>query len=73
MAWLLQQMDLLDQQVATVDETLSALLASEQQYLTTIPGISTVLAAAILGEIGDIHRFPSLKPLIAFAGLDPTV
>lgn len=73
MGWLLQQMDLLDQQVATVDETLSVILASEQQYLTTIPGISTVLAAAILGEIGDIHRFPSLKPLIAFAGLDPTV
>ena len=73
MSWLLDQMDLLDQQVKAVDKNLSDLLAAEEQYLTSIPGISTVLAATILGEIGDIRRFPSLKPLIAFAGLDPTV
>lgn len=73
MAWLLDQMDLLDQQVKAVDKNLADLLAAEEQYLTSIPGISTVLAATILGEIGDVRRFPSLKPLIAFAGLDPTV
>jgi transposase len=73
MACLLHQMDLLDQQIETIDQTLSELLASEPQYLTTIPGIGTVLAATILGEIGDIHRFASLKPLVAFAGFDPTV
>jgi transposase len=73
MSWLLDQMDLLDQQIKALDQVLCAILAVQQQYLTTIPGISTVLAATILGEIGDIHRFSSLKPLIAFAGLDPTV
>jgi transposase len=73
MTWLLDQMDLLDQQVKALDQTLADLLASEDQYLTTIPGISTVLAATILGEIGDIQRFPNIKSLIAFAGLDPTV
>jgi transposase len=31
------------------------------------------LAATILGEIGDIHRFDNLKQLVAYAGLDPTV
>jgi transposase len=73
MSWLLDQMDLLDQQVDSLDATLTELMAGEEQYLTTIPGISTVLAATILGEIGDIQRFPSLPPLIAFAGFDPSI
>lgn len=48
----------------------------ETQYrhvIETIPGIGPVLAAAILGEIGDIHRFKSAKALVAFAGIDATV
>jgi transposase len=73
MSCLLAQMDLIDQLVAKIDKVLSDLLASEGQFLTTIPGISVVLAATILGEIGDVHRFPSLKSLVALAGLDPTV
>lgn len=73
MSWLLEQMDLLDQQVKALDQTLSALLPPEGHLLVTIPGISTVLAATILGEIGDVHRFPNLKSLVAYAGLDPTV
>jgi transposase len=40
-----------------------------EQTLTTIPGIGTLLAATILGEIGDIHRFPSSDRLVAFCGL----
>ena len=27
----------------------------------------------LLAEIGDIRRFPSLKKLVAYAGIDPTV
>jgi transposase len=73
MSWLLDQLDLLDQQVDCLDATLTELMADGEPYLTAIPGISTVLAATILGEIGDIQRFPSLSPLIAYAGFDPTV
>lgn len=73
MSCILDQMDLLDQQVKALDKILSNLLSAEEQYLVTIPGISSVLAATILGEIGDVQRFPSVKPLVAFAGLDPTV
>ncbi len=32
-------------------------LATQDQYLTTITGISPVTAAVILPEVGDIHRF----------------
>ncbi len=73
MTWLLEQMDLLDQQIKAIDQTLTQLLADEPQHLTSIPGLSTVLAATILAEIGDIDRFASVKPLVAFAGLDPSV
>ena len=32
-----------------------------------------IAAAAILAEIGDIHRFKNSSALVAFAGIDPTV
>lgn len=41
--------------------------------LRSIPGVGDLTAATILGEIGDISRFPSSKQLVAFAGLDPSV
>lgn len=73
MQLLLDQLALLDHQMANLDEELDRLLQQTGTYLTTIPGISTTLAATILGEIGDIHRFDNLKQLVAYAGLDPTV
>ena len=73
MQFLLDQLALLDDQITTLDEELDRLLQQTGTYLTTIPGLSTTLAATILGEIGDIHRFTTLKQLVAYAGLDPTV
>ena len=47
---------------------------SEQRaLLTSIPGLGDWLATVILGEIGDIRRFPSGDALIAYAGLDPQI
>jgi transposase len=39
----------------------------------TIPSIGPVLAAAIIGEIGDISRFSGARALVAYAGLDASV
>ena len=41
--------------------------------LKTIPGISTLSAASIVGEIANIGKFSSVKKLRAFAGTDPSV
>jgi transposase len=42
------------------------------ELLTTIPGVSTVAAPAILSEIGpDMSRFPNAGHLVAWAGLCP--
>lgn len=70
---LLNQIEFLEAQVADVDAALDALLQQTEQYLTTIPGVGAASAAAFLGEIGDIHRFPTLEKLVAYAGIDATV
>ena len=41
--------------------------------ILTIPGISYVTGAMIIGEIGEISLFNSPDKLTAFAGLDPCV
>jgi transposase len=73
MQCLLEQIDLLQDQVAQLDDTLAELMGQIPQYMTSIPGIGPVTGAAILGEIGDIHRFDSVEKLVAYAGIDPTV
>ena len=70
---LLSQMDLLEVQRDRVDEALEQLMASLPQYITTIPGIGPVSGAAILAEIGDVSRFPTVEKLVAYAGIDATV
>jgi len=70
---LLKQIDLLQEQVAQLDQALAELMEQIPQYITSIPGIGPATGAAILGEIGDIHRFESVDNLVAYAGIDPTV
>jgi transposase len=70
---LLQQIDLLQEQVAQLDAALAELMDQIPQYITSIPGIGPVTGAAILGEIGNVHRFDSVEKLVAYAGIDPTV
>jgi len=46
-------------------------LRANFKLLTSIQGIGKVTATLFLAEIGDIGRFPSVKQLTAFIGLDP--
>lgn len=70
---LLQQLDLLEAQRASLDTEIASLMASFDQHLTSIPGVGSVIAASILGEIADINRFDNPRKLVAFAGIDPSV
>jgi len=38
-------------------------------HLKTIPGVATKLASRLIGEIGDINRFPSEKQLAVYCGI----
>jgi transposase len=43
------------------------------QLLLTIPGVGETTAAIILSEIEDFNLFPTVKQLVAYAGLDPSI
>jgi transposase len=70
---LVEQIELFERQVKEVEIAISRLMDQEPEHLTTIKGIGLVLAATLLAEIGDIHRFSSLESLVAYAGIDPGV
>ncbi|AHC16458.1 IS110 family transposase [Salinispira pacifica] len=46
-------------------------LDEQIQLLITIPGITPLTAAAFLADVGDVHRFPSLRRMNAYLGLVP--
>lgn len=70
---LLKQLDFLNQQIALVEKKIIECMDTIPQTLTSLPGVDTILAAAILSEIGDIRRFRTSSQLVSFAGINPTV
>ncbi len=69
----IEQVALLDSQIHDVETEITTIVQAIDSVILTIPGISYVVAGLILGEIGDVVRFPSSNQLLAFAGLDPSV
>ena len=67
------QIELLDSQLFETELEMANLVTCLHSVIMTIPGIGFVNGGMILGEVGDIHRFPTPNKLLAFAGLDPTV
>jgi hypothetical protein len=43
------------------------------RLLIGIRGVTPLLALGFLSEVGDIHRFRSLRALLAYLGVVPTV
>lgn len=70
---LLAQIDLLEAQRDQVDVALAQLMDQVPQHLTSIPGVGPTTGAALLAEIGDVHRFDAPEKLVAYAGIDATV
>ncbi len=69
----IEQIELLDSQIDHVEAEMTDIMKYLDSVIMTIPGIGYINGGMILGEIGDIHRFPGNKQLLAFAGLDPSV
>ena len=70
---LIEQISFIQTQVSNVENEIEVLLEKLNSPITTIPGIGSVNAATILGEIGDIKRFSNPSKLVAYAGLDASV
>lgn len=78
---LIEQIEFCQEQISVIEEAIDQVMeefrpspdANYRHVVETPPGIGTTTAAAIIGEIRDINRFPNAKSLVAFAGLDATV
>lgn len=69
----IEQIELLDRQIQDNEAKIEEIVKSMDSVIMTIPGIRYIEAGMILGEIGDIHRFPDYHKLLAYAGLDPVI
>jgi transposase len=62
-----------DQELAMGGREITTALAGDAGYLAiqAIPGVGSVLAAILVAEIGDVHRFAGAPQLCCWAGLTP--
>lgn len=70
---LMKSMQHLQKQKALLERKIGQLVTGQGSQLSTIPGISFMIAGMILGETVGFLKKDSLdpRPLLAFAGLDP--
>lgn len=61
----------LERKIKTLDKQLAAAVAATGSTLTDIVGIGPVTAAVILGEVGDVRRFPSRHHFATYTGTAP--
>lgn len=61
----------LREEVQEIEEGLSAMMKENRQILATASGCGVVIAAELIGEIGDINRFHSPGALAKYAGCAP--
>jgi transposase len=78
---LVEQIEFIEEQIKVLEEAINEVMeelrpSEDTPYrhvIETVPGIGPVLAAAIIGEVGDISRFPNARSLVAYAGLDASI
>ena len=73
LAPLVHQIDVVDEEIAAIDEELKALVKSDEtaRRLMTIPGVGPVTAQAIVATVRDTSAFSSGREFAAFLGLTP--
>ncbi len=74
---LLKTTDSLRKELLRINKILRLLMKKGKQSeilqkLMTVPGVGLIVAATILGEIGDIKRFKKFDRLCSFVGLVPS-
>ncbi len=68
---LLARWDAIDRQIAEIDDSLEAIVSADPRCaaLVTIPSVSVVTTAVLIGEIGDINNYESPRQVLKMAGL----
>ena len=68
----IELIQVLDANIAEIEEQITAKMQEIDSPITTIKGIGTMTAAVIHAEVGDFERFTSSDKILAFAGLSPS-
>jgi len=68
---LLREVRQLDAAIAANDKQLAAAVQEADTTLTNLYGLGAILAAKLLGRVGDIHRFPSAAHFASYCGVAP--
>jgi transposase len=61
----------LDRRIAAIEARIKAAVAQANTSLLELFGVGPVLAATFLGEVGDVHRFPTKHHFAAHTGTAP--
>src|ERR671910_734690 len=61
----------LDRRIAELDQSIATEMKASGTMLTEIFGVGPILAAKILGIVGDVSRFPSKAHFASYAGVAP--
>lgn len=61
----------LDRHLATVKDSINDVLAEHPSQVGEIRGVGPVLTALIVGEVGDVHRFPDQGHFASYTGTAP--
>ena len=70
---IINRIRLLQSEKESIKEQIQSVMIKLNTPILSIPGISTISAAIILSEIGDIFKFSASKSLISYAGLNNSV
>ncbi|WP_020123377.1 transposase, partial [Streptomyces canus] len=68
---LLADLRRVDRQVRDNEAQMRDALAAARTALTALPGLGTVIAAKLLGHVGDVARFPTEHHFASYTGTAP--
>ena len=68
---LLDELRAVDEQRGKTKTRITRIVAASKTSLTDIPGVGPVIAATVLGYVGDVHRFPTRDHFAAYNGTAP--
>ncbi|CAL7889360.1 IS110 family RNA-guided transposase [Fusobacterium necrophorum] len=70
---LIELIELYEKQIKDMESKIADVIHKLDSKLLSVPGISLIACAIILGETNNIDNFSTSKKLLAFAGLDPKI
>ena len=70
---LIELIELYDKQIKDIVTKIADTVDKLDTKLLSVPGISIIACAIILGETNNFNNFPDSTKLLAFAGLDPKI